>query len=199
MDLTRFEHFLLLLHRHNLILQCKQYHPTLCESPSPSAPTANSRMFPFCSQISFPTRSRRQQSAAARPPPGERARRSGAPSRSISPCKARRARRVHLGRAGSAARRRQDRDRRHLRRVGGSGERGHARDGSPAADRTRRPAARRFLARVSRRRPPRKPAARRGSSGCSLSFRATACGSPRCLACCRPTISTRSTSTRSKS
>src|SRR5262249_61054722 len=60
MALPRFEFFFLLPHRHNLILQCSNIIPTLCESPfTKPLPQRIRECSPFCSQISFPTRSRR--------------------------------------------------------------------------------------------------------------------------------------------
>ena len=59
-------------------------------------------------------------------------------------------------------------------------------------------AARGVLARGEHRRPVARPAARAWRSGCSRSCRATAPGSARCRGCGRPTISTRSTSIRSR-
>src|SRR5215475_15489312 len=109
-----------------LILQCSNLVPTLDES-LPEAPPA-----PTVENVSHSARkSRFQRAHAALSAPASAAAwaseqgprqtdQSGAAGRRC-------AWRVHLGRARSAARRRPDRDRRHLRRLGGSGQRGDAR------------------------------------------------------------------------
>src|SRR5215831_20474882 len=79
--------FARLLHCHNLILQCSNTIPTLSESAS-AAPHIDAReCFPFCSRISFPTRSRRAVRADGGGRLGEQ-RAPAAPSRSISPSRA---------------------------------------------------------------------------------------------------------------
>ena len=123
--------------------------------------------------ISFPARSRRAPRAGA----GAPARAAQGPRQADQPRAAGRRRpwRLHLGRARPAARRRPDRDRRHLRRLGRSGERGHAgRRARPRRAGRGAAAARRLLARGERRRPLARPAARRGRAAVPL--RAAASG-----------------------
>ena len=143
----------------------QQSHPHIGKPSRGNPPQSN--VSHSARQPRFP-RARAAHRAAARPgarPAPPRARQAGQPGAAGR----RRPRRLHLGRARSIARRRPPRDRGRFRHLGGRGERGHAgRRAYPRRSRRGAPAARRFLARRERRRPPSRPAARRGRAAVSL-------------------------------
>src|SRR5207244_2761890 len=70
LDVTRFEHFLLLLHCHNLILQCSNIIPTLYESPRQTLHIENSRMFPILLASFISNALTPRSPPRRRPPPG---------------------------------------------------------------------------------------------------------------------------------
>ena len=152
-----------LLHCHNLILQCSNSIPTLGVPPSRGLNSGRVNVSNLARKPCDPGARRRAPRRAGPRRAGTGRGKGARKPINLGAAGRRRARRLHLGRARPAARRRPARDRGYLRRLGGRGERGHA--GRRArARRSRRgaPAARRFLARGERRRPPARPAARRG-------------------------------------